>query len=92
MAGEQKSRQSLLRSLHENAPTYNKIAGDIAGASGREKRDAVKLRALTPEKFSAPRRLPAFEVPRPIQTNCLGALSLERIVPIDENSPREVAS
>jgi integrase len=47
------SAKSLFSSktLQSYAQALRKIAGDITGASGREKRDVIKLRALTPEKI-----------------------------------------
>ena len=41
------------KTLHSYAQALRKIAGDIAGVAGREKRDAIKLRTLTPEKIEA---------------------------------------
>jgi hypothetical protein len=41
------------KTVQSYAQALRKIAGDIAQASGREKRDAVKLHALTPEKIEA---------------------------------------
>ena len=39
------------KTLQSYAQALRKIAGDITGAVGREKRDAIKLRTLTPEKI-----------------------------------------
>ena len=39
------------KTLQSYAQALRKIAGDIAGVAGREKRDAIKLRTLTPEKI-----------------------------------------
>jgi hypothetical protein len=41
------------KTLESYAQALRKIAGDITGEAGREKRDAIKLRALTPEKIEA---------------------------------------
>ena len=41
------------KTLQSYAQALRKIAGDITGALGREKRDAIKLRTLTPEKVEA---------------------------------------
>jgi hypothetical protein len=41
------------KTLQSYAQALRKIAGDIAGMVGREKRDAIKLRTLTPEKIEA---------------------------------------
>ena len=41
------------KTLQSYAQALRKIAGDITGAIGREKRDAIKLRILTPEKIEA---------------------------------------
>jgi hypothetical protein len=41
------------KTLQSYAQARRKIAGDIAGVVGREKRDAIKLRTLTPEKIEA---------------------------------------
>jgi hypothetical protein len=47
--------KSLLspKTFQSYAQALRKIAGDIAGEVGREKRDAIKLRGLTPEKIEA---------------------------------------
>ena len=39
------------KTLQSYAQALRKIAGDITGMAGREKRDAIKLRTLTPEKI-----------------------------------------
>ena len=39
------------KTLQSYAQALRKIAGDVAGAVGREERDAIKLRTLTPEKI-----------------------------------------
>ena len=39
------------KTLQSYAQALRKIAGDITGVAGREKRDAIKLRTLTPEKI-----------------------------------------
>jgi len=39
--------------LKSNAQALRKIAGNITGETKREKRDAIRLRALTPEKIEA---------------------------------------
>ena len=39
------------KTFQSYAQALRKIVGDITGTGGREKRDAVKLRALTPEKI-----------------------------------------
>jgi hypothetical protein len=41
------------KTLQSYAQALRKIAGDITGERGREKRDAIKLRTLTPEKIEA---------------------------------------
>ena len=41
------------KTLQSYAQALRKIAGDITGAVGGEKRDAIKLRTLTPEKIEA---------------------------------------
>ena len=41
------------KTLQSYAQALRKIAGDITGETKREKRDAVKLRTLTPEKIEA---------------------------------------
>jgi hypothetical protein len=49
------SAKSLFSSktFQSYAQALRKIAGDITGVVGREKRDAIKLRTLTPEKIEA---------------------------------------
>jgi hypothetical protein len=41
------------KTLQSYAQALRKIAGDITQTSGREKRDAIKLRTLTPEKIES---------------------------------------
>jgi hypothetical protein len=41
------------KTLQSYAQALRKIAGDITGVVGREKRDAIKLRTLSPEKIEA---------------------------------------
>jgi hypothetical protein len=41
----------LAKTLESYAQALRKIAGDITGALGREKRDVIKLRTLTPKKI-----------------------------------------
>jgi hypothetical protein len=41
------------KTLQSYAQALRKITGDITGAAGREKRNAIKLRTLTPEKIEA---------------------------------------
>ena len=41
------------KTLQSYAQALRKIAGDITGVAGRELRDAIKLRTLTPEKIEA---------------------------------------
>ena len=41
------------KTFQSYAQALRKIAGNITGAEGREKRDAIKLRILTPEKIEA---------------------------------------
>ncbi len=41
------------KTLQSYAQALRKIAGDITGMAGREKRHAIKLRTLTPEKIEA---------------------------------------
>ena len=41
------------KTFQSYAQALRKIAGDIAGVAGREKRDAIKLRTITPEKIEA---------------------------------------
>jgi hypothetical protein len=41
------------KTLQSYAQALRKIAGDVTGTAGREKRDAIKLRTLTPEKIEA---------------------------------------
>ena len=41
------------KTLQSYAQALRKIAGDITGVVGREKRDAIKLRTLIPEKIEA---------------------------------------
>ena len=41
------------RRLKSYAQALRKIAGNITGETKREKRDAIRLRALTPEKIEA---------------------------------------
>jgi hypothetical protein len=43
----------LPKTLQSYAQALRKIAGDITEAKGREKRDATRLRTLTPEKIEA---------------------------------------
>ncbi len=39
------------KTLQSYAQALRKIAGDVTGVAGREERDAIKLRTLTPEKI-----------------------------------------
>jgi hypothetical protein len=41
------------KTFQSYAEALRKIAGDITGVAGREKRDAIKLRTITPEKIEA---------------------------------------
>jgi len=41
------------KTLQSYAQALRKITGDIVGETKREKRDAIKLRTLTPEKIEA---------------------------------------
>jgi hypothetical protein len=41
------------KTFQSYAQALRKIAGDITGVAGRERRDAVKLRTLTPEKIES---------------------------------------
>jgi hypothetical protein len=41
------------KTLQSYAQALRKITGDITGVTGREKREAIKLRTLTPEKIEA---------------------------------------
>ena len=41
------------KTFQSYAQALRKIVGDITGVEGREKRDAIKLRTLTPEKIEA---------------------------------------